>query len=637
MCLGAVVLLGNRLADVLSEFARTLATDFPIQGILDHLVRRIVDILPIDAAGVTLISPTTEPRFIAASDESAMRFERLQTQLGDGPCLAAYRTDEPIAVPDLALDHRFPRFTEHALAEGLVAVFTFPLRDGDRCLGALDLYRTSPGGLDEPEMAAAQTLADVATAYLLNAQARVDLKEASATARHIALHDGLTGLANRTLLVSRLEHALLRSSRSGLCVGVLFADLDRFKQVNDTFGHHVGDELLVAVADRLRLLLRPGDTVARLSGDEFVVVCEEMDRASRGTLVAARAKKALAKPFRLSSTELRVTASVGIAVSTPPPRSSSTGSHAERPEANPDFTSGGVSVAEQLLRQADAAMYQVKRGGGDGYGVVDLNRLHESTERSNLSDDLRTAHARGELRLEYQPIVTTAERRLTGAEALLRWSHRVLGPVDPALFVALAEQSGLIVDIGRTVLVEACRELALWHSIHGADLGVSVNVSPHQLMSAAFVPFVQDTLVTAGVAAERVTLEVTESALIQDRDRAMVVLQSLREVGVQIALDDFGTGSSSLSNLRDFPVDMVKIDRGFVSDLGSHAQSRHIVEAVVRLAHRLGMRTVAEGVETDEQYERVHELGCDLYQGHHFSRSLSAETFRQLGVATGAA
>ncbi len=624
------MLLENRLSDVLTEFARTLATDFPIQGILDHLVERIVHVLPITAAGVTLISPGTSPRFIAASNESAMRFEQLQTDLGEGPCIAAYRSDSLIAIPDLGLDTRYPVFAEKALAEGLAAVFTFPLRDGGQCLGALDLYRTTVGGLDEAELAAAQTLADVATAYLLNAQGREDLKAASAAARHISLHDQLTGLANRALLVSRLEHALSRSRRSGTFVGVLFADLDRFKQVNDTFGHHVGDELLVAVAQRLNQLLRPGDTVARVSGDEFVVICEDMDSPERAPLVAARIREALEQPFHLSITDLRATASVGIAVAPAPADVAEHGPEGE-------FRSGKVPRAEQLLRQADAAMYQVKHGGGDGSGVVDLHRLQESNERLNLSEDLRSAHRRGELRIEYQPIVATADRRVVGAEALLRWSHRLLGAVDPELFIILAEQSGLIVDIGRTVLTESCREATSWPAPNGRELGVAVNVSPHQLMTATFAPLVERVLTETGMAADRLTLEVTEGALIQDRRRTLRVLEALRTLGVRIALDDFGTGSSSLSNLRDFPVDVVKIDRGFVSDLGSGSQSRHIVEAVVTLAHRLGMLTVAEGVETDEQSACVLELGCDFFQGHHFARALAPPAFRRLAEGTGEA
>lgn len=620
-------MLENRLSAVLSEFARTLATDFSIQGILDHLVERIVDVLPITAAGVTLIAPGTSPRFIAASSESAMRFVRLQSELGEGPCVTAHQNDEPIAIPDLRLDDRFPAFADRALAEDLMAVFSFPFRDrdGGRSLGALDLYRTTTGGLDGPEFAAAQTLADVTTAYLLNAQAREDLKTASATARHIALHDELTGLANRALLVSRLEHALARCRRSGGYVGVLFADLDRFKQVNDTFGHHIGDELLVAVARRLSRLLRPSDTVARVSGDEFVVVCEDMDGPERAALVATRICTALERPFQLSLTEIRATASVGIAVATGP-----VDTPGHQRAGTEGLFAGGVPMAEQLLRQADAAMYQVKRGGGDGSGLVDLRLLQESNDQLNLSEDLRKAHQRGELRIEYQPILATADRRITGAEALMRWCHRVLGPVDPESFIMLAEQSGLIIDIGRMVLTEACREMSSWPAPAGQELGVAVNVSPYQLMSAAFVPLVEQVLAETGVAADRLTLEVTEGSLIQDRQRALMVLESLRRLGVRIALDDFGTGSSSLSNLRDFPVDVVKIDRSFVSALGSDSQSLPIVEAVVVLARRLGMLSVAEGVETDQQYACVRELGCDYFQGHHFSSSVSASAFREL-------
>ncbi|MGZ7023829.1 MAG: diguanylate cyclase domain-containing protein, partial [Ilumatobacteraceae bacterium] len=269
----------RRLSSVLGEFARTLLTDFPIATILDHLVLRIVDVLPITSAGVTLIAPGANPHYIAASNDSALRFEQLQSELGEGPCLAAYHSGEAVTAPDLADDDRFPIFGPRAVAEGLMAVFTFPLRHGDERLGALDLYRATTGSLDAEEMRSAQTLADVATAYLLNARAREDLRVSSEAAREHSLHDDLTGLPNRALLIQRLEHAILRCQRSGKMVAILFADLDLFKGINDTFGHHVGDELLVAVAERLTALLRPGDTVARLSGDEFVILCEDIDHA----------------------------------------------------------------------------------------------------------------------------------------------------------------------------------------------------------------------------------------------------------------------------------------------------------------------------------------------------------------------
>ncbi len=266
----------DKLSSVLSEFARTLITDFPIQGILDHLVERIVEVLPVTSTGVTLISPGMAPRYIAASDESALRFERLQTDIGQGPCLVAYASGEAVSIPDLGADDRFPRFAPAALAAGLAAVFTFPLRHGDGRLGALDLYRDTPGELDPHDMDAAQTMADVAAAYLLNAQARDEARATSERFHHDALHDPLTGLANRVLLQERLEHASERRKRSHANAAILFADLDWFKQVNDTHGHQIGDELLIAVAHRLANLVRSGDTLARFSGDEFVFLCEDL-------------------------------------------------------------------------------------------------------------------------------------------------------------------------------------------------------------------------------------------------------------------------------------------------------------------------------------------------------------------------
>ena len=273
----------RRLSDVLSEFARTLVTDFPIQAILDHLVVRIVDVLPISAAGVTLITPGANPRYIAASDDSAMRFEQLQTELGEGPCLIAFEKGEAVAIPDLRADDRFPRFAPRAVEAGLAAVFTFPLRQGSHQLGALDLYRNSSGPMSDGAMTAAQTLADVTAAYLLNAQARDALRDSTERARESALHDALTGLPNRILLVQRLIHAMLRCRRSEKLVAILFADLDHFKVINDTYGHHVGDELLIAVAERLTALLRPGDTLARLAGDEFIILCEDLDNTSQAS------------------------------------------------------------------------------------------------------------------------------------------------------------------------------------------------------------------------------------------------------------------------------------------------------------------------------------------------------------------
>jgi diguanylate cyclase (GGDEF)-like protein len=599
----------RQLSAVLSEFARTMVTDFPIQGILESLVQRIVEILPVTGAGVTLITPNTNPRYVAASDESALRYEQLQTELGEGPCLAAYRTGVAVMVADLRTDDRFAVFGPRAVEIGLVAVFTFPLCQGDRLLGALDLYRDSPGLLDDDDMEAAQTLADVTAAYLVNAQARADLQDSSDRSRESALHDALTGLPNRVLLLERLEHSLARGRRSGKMVAVLFADLDRFKSVNDMHGHLIGDELLIAVAARLTGLLRPGDTLARLSGDEFVILCEDLEEENQVQVIARRVVTALSEPFELAGVEVEISASVGIA-----------------------FTGLGEHVPEQLLQDADIAMYQAKRKGGHNHQVIDLREQQLLERGVSLQSDLRGALGRGEMRVEYQPIVHTDDGRIIGVEALLRWNHPLRGPIPPLTLIPLAEQCGLIGEIGRWVLEQACVDRHRWVRETGHDdIGIAVNVSAHQLMGPDFVTMVTDVLASTGTSPELLTLEITESVFIQDADRALVVLNELKRLGVLLALDDFGTGYSSLNYLQRFPVDIIKIDQGFIADLARDRTSNVIVSSVIALAHELGMAVITEGVETAEQHAQVAALGSESCQGFYFARPMSADT---LGILT---
>ena len=598
----------RRLTDLLSEFARTLLSDAPIQEILDHLVLRIADILPIDSAGVTLISAAGQARHVAASDRSALCFVKLQTELGEGPCIEAHDTGHPVAVPELSSDDRFPEFARRALAEGLEAVFSFPLEDETHRLGALDLYRGTGGAMDADAMKTAETLADVTTAYLLNAEARADLERTARNALHNSLHDPLTGLPNRTLFVQRLDHAILRARRSGKLVAVFFADLDDFKLVNDAFGHHVGDELLIAVADRLGGLMRPGDTLARLSGDEFVVLCEDLDDASAVEPLAARIGAALAEPFTLTESEIAVAASVGIA-----------------------FAGLGEDVPARVLEEADAAMYQVKRGGGGRHAVIDLREHRIVNYRARLNRDLRGALQRKELDVHFQPIVATNSGRLVGAEALLRWDHPAFGLVEPEILIPLAEQSGAIIEIGPWLLERACAAALRWQEVGVIpDFGISVNVSVRQLMATDFVASVAAVLRSTGIDPGHVTLELTESVLVNDEERALSVLWALKRLGVNIAVDDFGTGQSSLSRLRQFPVDTVKIDRGFVTDLERDTASRLIVGAVAGLAHGLKMNVVAEGIETAGQRDQVAALECDFSQGFYFSRPQPADAIEGL-------
>ena len=595
----------HQLSDVLSEFARTMVTDFPIQAILDHLVSRIVDVLPITGAGVTLISAGADPRYVAASDESALRYEELQTELGEGPCLTAYRTGGSVEIADIRDDARYPAFAPRAVAAGLVAAFTFPLRSQGGALGALDLYRDTPGLLDAASLDAAQTLADVAAAYLLNAQARADLQDSSDRSRERSLHDALTGLPNRVLLLERLDHAVSRSSRSGKTTAVLFIDLDRFKQVNDLFGHGVGDQLLVAVGRRISAILRPGDTLARLSGDEFVILCEDLDAPDEVDAIAGRIHAALEGPFDLSDAQVDVTASVGIA-----------------------FSNQGDHVSEELLGDADAAMYKAKREGGARHQIIDLRERRPATASAGLARDLQHALPNAELRTLYQPIVEAKEGRVVAVEALLRWVHPTRGSVPPSLFIPHAERSGLITPIGRWVLRQACTDRARFQDARPArDLTMSVNVSVHQLMSAGFAADVANVLSETHTDPRLVTLEVTESVFVQDSERALVVLNDLKALGVVLALDDFGTGFSSLNHLKRFPVDVVKIDQTFVADLQHNEASDAIVLAIVELAHRLGMTVVAEGVETPEQLAKLSSFGCDYCQGNYFARPMSADDF----------
>lgn len=598
---------GEDLADVLSEFARTMVTNFPIQGILDHLVRRIVEILPITAAGVTLIEPGSEPRYVAASDASALRYEQLQTDLGEGPCLLAYTTGSAVSVPDLRAESRFSEFVPLALGSGLAAVFTFPLRHADLQLGALDLYRDTAGPMVGASMVAAQTLADVAAAYLINAQARADLEDASGRSLDAAMHDSLTGLPNRALILQLLDHALRASRRSKRVSAVFFMDLDHFKDVNDTHGHQVGDELLIAVAERVSGALRPGDSLARLSGDEFVILCEGLADKTVVDPIAVRLDAELSRPFELSCGGVTVSASIGVA-----------------------FSGDGVDSPEELLQDADLAMYQSKRSRIGVHDVLDLRRLHAAGGHATLARELPAALARGECHLEYQPIVDAATGRVTGAEALLRWTHPRHGAVPPSVFIPLAEQSGQIIELGHWVLEQACVDSEAWRQQSLVQMSTAVNVSVHQFMSERFTQSVREVVARNAVAPASLTLEVTESVFVRDEKRAILVFEELMDIGVNLALDDFGTGYSSLGYLNSLPIDTIKIDRTFIAKLNATLGTYEIVAGIIGLAHSIGLSVVCEGVENVQQREQVTEMGADACQGFYFAKPMLAAHIAEL-------
>ena len=602
------------LAQVLVDFARNLGSDFSIQKILDHLVLSIVEILPVSGAGVMLMGRDEQLHFLAASNDTVMAIETLQNELSEGPCLEAYLYGLPVAISDLSVDTRFSRFSPRACREGLAAVFTFPLTLDDTRLGALDLYRDTPGDLSEDDIKAAQVLADVAGAYLFNAQARIDSSAMVARLHHRSLHDPLTGLPNRTLLEQRLEQAVARARRSHSVAAVLFIDLDGFKPINDRYGHHVGDLLLFAVAERLSRALRPGDMLARLGGDEFVVLCEDLHDPADAESVARRINTSMSEPFHLASHDIDLTASVGIALS-----------------------GGGEDRPEVLLRNADFAMYQAKESGGGCLRVSEPGARLAADLRRDLENDLRSAAQREELALLYQPIVDVRTRDLMAVEALVRWAHPTRGTLMPDLIIPSAERTGSILRLGEWVLRQACQDLRLWRSQGTPVPKVTVNVSAQQVMGPAFPDTVRRVFETTATDPGSVCLEITETVFLADAPRALAVLRELKSLGVRLWLDDFGTGYSSLNYLRQFPFDSVKMDRSFTSGLTTDEVTRSIVGAVVDLSHVMDLTITAEGVETLREVKQISELGVDYAQGFYFSPPLTREHITQHAGALGAA
>ena len=414
---------------------------------------------------------------------------------------------------------------------------------------------------------------------------------------HLAFHDVLTNLPNRARFLERLGRALERSQPGSLAV--LFLDLDNFKFVNDSLGHEAGDHLLVQVAARLQGCIRPGDTLARLGGDEFTILLQDIHGASEAAAVMERVLAQLQAPIHLGGQDVFVTTSAGIAIN-----------DAETCEP------------EEMLRAADIAMYRAKTDGKARYTVFNTTMAAPAVERLELESDLRQAIARGELRLHYQPIVELSTGRVSEVEALLRWAHPRRGLVPPDAFIPLAEETGLIVPIGQWVLEEACRQARAWRrQFPGqAPLVMSVNVSARQLQQPDLVAMVSRTLRDTGLHPGNLKLEITESVAMQDAESTIGTLRGLADLGVQLAIDDFGTGYSSLAYLNRFPIDVIKIDRSFVTKLGSDGENATVVRGIIALARALDLRVTAEGIETVEQAEELSALQCEFGQGYYFGK-----------------
>ncbi len=435
-------------------------------------------------------------------------------------------------------------------------------------------------------------------------------KAVEASLVHDAMHDPLTGLANRSLFTDRLSHALKRrADRFPASVALLMIDVDHFKSINDSYGHQEADTVLEVVAKRLKAGSRPGDTVSRLGGDEFAVICDDISDTRLGLRIAQRLLVTVNQPILMSHGELDLSLSIGLAISGP----------------------NAVADARELIQQADTALYRAKLAGRNRVELFDDTLRREVTERLMLERDLRMAFDRKQFRLQYQPLVNLLTNKVSGAEALLRWDHPVKGVIMPDSFIPAAEESGLIIAVGKWVLEQACSQAVSWGN---QDSTISVNVSGRQLQDPDFVTMVVDILERTGLNPDRLCLEITESVLIEDGEKAAQRLSQLRRLGVHIALDDFGTGFSSLSYLHRFPVDIVKIDRTFVEGLGADDDSRVIISAIISMTAALGVDVIAEGVETLAQLQALVQIGSRTAQGYFFCQPLDeSEIALQLDVA----
>jgi diguanylate cyclase (GGDEF)-like protein/PAS domain S-box-containing protein len=523
----------------------------------------------------------------------------------DSHCAYTLASRRPVVVEDVQSETRFR--AGFLAASGVRSGLTVIIETDGQPFGILAAHALTARAFSADDLNFMQAAANV----LSNAVERRRFEEHN---RHAALHDELTGLPNRRLALDRIGQALRRRGRVSGSVAVMMVDLDRFKVINDSLGHAAGDELLLALVPRLCDALRASDTIARLGGDEFVVVCDGLGPGD-AVAVAERIAASVAQPMTLSGGGHQVSVSVGIAVASSP-----------------------QDTAESLLRDADAAMYRAKERGRGGYELFDEAMREQVTRRLQTENDLRRALAAGELRVHYQPIVNLIDRRPIGVEALVRWQHPDRGLLGPGEFITVAEESGLIGELGLWVLRDACHQVAEWQRAFNPDLTLSVNVSGRQVAQPAFPVQVTDIVRASGLTARTLMLEITESVLIEEADAPIAVLAELRDRDLQLVLDDFGTGFSSLSYLQRFPLDGLKIDRSFVSGLEIETGGgAPIVDAVTRMAAGLDLHLVAEGVETEAQAARLIDLGCTYAQGYLFARPMPADQISEylaMGAAT---
>ncbi|RAT96710.1 bifunctional diguanylate cyclase/phosphodiesterase [Brevibacillus sp. Leaf182] len=442
------------------------------------------------------------------------------------------------------------------------------------------------------------------TKLLLVTRDVTDRKQSEETIHHLAYHDALTDLPNRRMYVQQLSKEMMQAKRFQSNLAVLFLDLDRFKDVNDSFGHDVGDMLLIEASKRLQACLKPGDVVARLGGDEFTIMQNQLQDRNEATALAEQIMNQLQRPFELDGHVFNVSCSIGIAL----------------------YPQDGDNP-EDLLKRADTALYTVKSRGKNGYDFFDPTMEAKSLERILMENEMRKAIEQEQFQIYYQPKIDIATSAMTGMEALVRWVHPELGIIPPNRFIPIAEETGMILALGEWILKQACKQNKIWHD-QGYTLKVSVNLSARQIYQKDLVEMIKDILRETNLSPDWLELEITESIFVK-MEEATAVLQQIRDVGIQISIDDFGTGYSSFSYIKSLPVDTIKIDASFIRDIHHNQESQAIVKAIVTIAQSLNMNVIAEGIELDDQVAALKENGCDHGQGYLFSKPLPTDDFDQ--------
>ena len=594
-----------RQQKAVSELGRYALETHNLAGLMAEAVATATSTLDVDGGGILELSDDGQHLTIVAGTglpDGVLGVRRIP--VGES-ANAGYTllTEEPTIVEDLAAETRFEP-APFLLQLGVVSIVSVPIRGRGRPFGVLDVRAREPREFSEDDVDFLSAIARLITVA-------VERHRAEQVMRHRALHDPLTDLPNRTLALDRLGHAVTRRRRDGIDVAVLVLDVDRFKLINDVSGHAAGDEVLLALAARLTDTVRATDTVARLSGDEFTVICPDIGGARGATELAERLATAVTVPLVLGSGEHCFTISTGIAL-----------------------TSAPDDTPESLLGDADAAMYRAKARGRGHHELFDEAMRTEATARVRLEAELRRGLERGEFEAWYQPVIDLATGRPVSTEALVRWMHPERGMIPPLEFIPVAEEAGLIAELGLQVLEQACRQTAAWQRDLDPELGVSVNISVRQMIDPTFPAQVAAIAESSGLLAGTLALEITESVLMEEADSPVTVLGSLQEHGLTLVLDDFGTGYSSLSRLKVFPLDVLKIDRSFVSGVEHNADDRAIVKATIDMAHAVGLTVVAEGVETREQEEQLRVFGCDSAQGYLYARPQPPQAITELLAAS---